>query len=119
MKRLISLKYFAIAAIIFSVFLVFNSHKIIKQAKRWGAEQCYVKISSEAPNDDGSDLWQYAYQLDGYSSNGAKRILKFRADRILRHNAYLRVYVLDNDAVVSWEEISSRDVPAGVQKYLN
>ncbi|WP_157646141.1 YxeA family protein [Burkholderia ubonensis] len=119
MKRVILLKYFIVAFAILMAFLVFDSRNIIKQAKQWGARQCYVKISDESPIDDGSGLWRYVYRLDGYSGSGAKRLLEFKADRILRRDAYLRVYVRDDGAVVSWEEVARQDVPAGAQKYLN
>lgn len=120
-KRAISSKYFfiAVAFLVALFFVLLNSKNIIAQAKRWGGEQYYVKISSEAPTDNGQEYWKYTYQLGGYSSDGAKRLLRFDANRILRSSAYLRVYVRDDGAVITWEEVPPQDVPAVAQKYLN
>lgn len=120
-KRVISSKHFFIflALLVALLLALSNSKKLIGYVKRSGGDPYYVKISGEAPGDNGQEYWKYTYQLGGYSDDGEKRLLKFDANRILRSGAYLRVYVRDDGAVITWVEVEPRDVPAEAQAYLH
>lgn len=107
------------AIVVFVVMLlIFDSNSVIKEIKRFGCNQYYVKIPVSPPSDSGYEDWKYAYSLDGYSGHGENKILSFTSDRILRSSAYLKVYVCNENDVVTWEEVKLNDIPPNIQKQL-
>lgn len=105
--------------VVFVVILfIFYSNSVIKEMKVFGCNQYYVKIPISPPRENDYEDWKYTYSLGGYSDHGENKILSFTSDRILRSNAYLKVYVCNENDVVTWEEVKLNDIPSNIQKNL-
>lgn len=90
---------------------------MISKAKRFGKKQYYTQITQPGlPNGQAS--WGYTYEQSAFDENGKARRLTFLAPKNLRLQAYLRVYVADEDFVTAWEEVDGDAIPAPARKQL-
>jgi uncharacterized protein (TIGR01655 family) len=88
---------------------------------RMNANNYYLKITEDGvPHenklDDGSVMTSYSYKLDATNADGETIPLKFTAQKNLRKNAYLKMYVKDGDQVSSYDEVKFEDIPKNAQK---
>lgn len=87
---------------------------------RLGAQQYYVQINQDGKRMD-SELGQkyvyYEYTLNGFDSNGKEKDLTFTAGKELRKDAYLRIYVKNNE-VSSYQEVQAAELPEGAKQKL-
>lgn len=61
---------------------------------------------------------EYEYDLRGYNEQGSSKYLKFKANKKLRNEAYLRLEVMPLRGVYRWEEVDREDLPVNVLKNL-
>lgn len=113
MKRLATffLCVFALLAILIAIVAMHDAPRLFKT-------QYYTKITTSFPADDGSHIWQYVYRLPSYTSDGVARQLDFRAYKVLRRNAFLRVYARNDGTVTAWEEVTPDQVPPSARNQL-
>lgn len=90
---------------------------MIIKAKRFGKKQYYTQIMQPGFSN-GQALWGYTYEQSAFDENGKERRLTFLAPKNLRLQAYLRVYVADQDFVTAWEEVDGEAIPALARKQL-
>lgn len=83
----------------------------LSKAPRWGRTQYYTKVTTSTPADNGQEKWQYEYRLPSYTAEGSTRQMEFTAPKILRRDAYLRIYARSDGSVTAWEEVKPGDVP--------
>lgn len=87
------------------------------KAKRFGKKQYYTQITQPGLFN-GQELWGYTYEQPAFDEHGNERRLTFLAPKNLRLQAYLRVYVADEDFVTAWEEVEGGAIPAPARKQL-
>lgn len=61
---------------------------------------------------------EYEYELQAYNSHGESKEIKFKANKELRENAYLRLEVISTRGVYYWEEVSYDELPEDVRKNI-
>ncbi|MFJ7973718.1 YxeA family protein [Psychrobacillus sp. NPDC096389] len=90
---------------------------------RTNADNYYLQITEDGvPHedklDDGSVMTTYSYQLDATNADGKTIPLEFTAQKNLRKDAYLKMYVKKDDQVSSYDEVKLEDIPNKAQKQL-
>ncbi|MBB5392637.1 MULTISPECIES: YxeA family protein [unclassified Herbaspirillum] len=99
------------------VVLVGGTSVVVSKAKRFGKQQYFTQITQPGqPNGQAS--WGYTYEQPAFDREGKERRLTFRAEKSLRLQAYLRVYVASHDRVTAWEEVDGAAVPALAKEQL-
>ncbi|MEC0243603.1 YxeA family protein [Paenibacillus dokdonensis] len=82
--------------------------------KRIGTEKYYVQIQEGKKTagraDSGEKIKYYEYGLRGFDENGQEKTLSFTANKDLRKDAFLCLYV-KNNGVVSYQEVSDGELP--------
>lgn len=89
---------------------------------RIGAQSYYVQINQdgkrmEYKSDSGEKYISYEYAQNGFDSNGNEKKLIFTANKELRKNAYLRVYVKGGN-VSSYQEVQVDELPEKAKQKL-
>lgn len=84
-----------------------------------GAEKYYTRICEEGKKiedkaADGTIYTRYEYKQPAYDDDGNKETLTFTANKQLRENAYLLLYVKNEKGVTSYEEVSAEELPEKV-----
>lgn len=110
----------AVILIVLVGFVVFIQNVNLN---RLGAQQYYVQINHdgkrfEDKSDNGEKYVYYEYTLDGYNPSGKEKALTFTAQKELRKDAYLRVYV-KGDEVSSYQEVKADELPEGAKQKLD
>lgn len=81
---------------------------------RLGTDPYYVQIQEgtrmEDKSDDGKKYIYYEYTLEGFDKEGTAKTLTFTANKELRKDAYLRVYVKES-GVGSYQEVQINELP--------
>ena len=90
---------------------------------RMNADNYYLQITEDGiPHDykldDGSVMTTYSYQLNATNADGQTIPLEFTAQKNLRKDAYLKMYVKEGDQVSSYDEVKLEDIPQKAQKQL-
>lgn len=70
--------------------------------------------------DNGVKYTEYQYTQAAYDKNGDKTTQKMSEirDQPLRINAYLKLKVNAKKGVISWEEVSEKDIPKKALEHL-
>lgn len=77
----------------------------------------YTQIDNEYSKNLSND--EYEYSLRAYDEHGKMQDVTFKANKILREDAYLRLETMSIRGVVNWEEVSFDELPADVQFRYN
>lgn len=90
---------------------------------RLGAEQYYTQIIGQgkilkSKDDNGVTYVSYEYKLPGFDKDGQQKTLTFTAQKQLRENAYLTLFVKDDEGVTSYQEVSKEDIPKKASEKL-
>lgn len=90
---------------------------------RMNADNYYLQITEdgiphEEKLDDGSVMTTYSYQLDATNADGKTIPLEFTAQKNLRKDAYLKMFVKKDNQVSSYNEVKLEDIPQKAQKHL-
>ncbi|MBM7700675.1 YxeA family protein [Kurthia huakuii] len=115
-------KFLLTIAILFVVCLGALYALMTIDFNRMNADHYYVQITedgevSESRGPGGQVYKDYNYKLPAYNEQGDERELVFRAQKNLRHDAYLKMYVKE-DGVSSYDEVKFDDIPAKAQAKL-
>ncbi|WMJ81787.1 YxeA family protein [Clostridium sp. MB40-C1] len=97
--------------IIVGGYYTFKTNKIIT----FGSTKYYVKTSTQYTTEHVSDFDIYRYKITAYDKDGNEKLLDFTANKILKVDRYLKVYVKDN-VVKSYEEVQKDDLPEKVKE---
>lgn len=121
---------------IITLYLLFSSFTIgceRASLNRIGKDVYYVQIKGEGDTEKVEDRNLRNYTLPAYDEDGVKKQITFRStkkenDHKLNENAFLRLYVDQDDdnkkeissiEVKSYEEIQKSDLPTKVQEKFN
>ena len=105
------------ASIVIIALIMISAGAIISKAKRFGKTQYYTRVVQPGLVN-GQAVWGYTYKQPAYDRDGNERRLEFLADKSLRLQAYLRIYVSGQDHVTAWEEVSADAVPVPAMEQL-
>ena len=72
-------------------------------------------VKTEEKLSSGEIFIQYEYSLDGYNKKGDKQKLDFTAAKQLRKDAYLQLFVNDENTVKSYQEVKLEEIPEKAQ----
>ncbi|GAA0392209.1 YxeA family protein [Paenibacillus motobuensis] len=100
-------------------FIVFIQNVNIN---RLGADSYYVQIQDsgkeiEGKSDSGKIFTYYEYTIKGFDEDGKEKTFTFTAQKDLRKQAYLQVY-LKGDEVKSYQEVQANDLPEKAKQKL-
>ncbi|MGE6377786.1 YxeA family protein [Peribacillus muralis] len=116
-------KFLTVVGIIFLIGVagVFALTKI--DFNRMNADHYYVQITEDGTQHDtklgdGSVMTSYSYRLKAANADGETEALEFTAQKNLRKDAYLKVYVKDEDEVSSYDEVKFEEIPKKAQEKL-
>jgi len=116
-------KFLIIVGVLFALGIVgvFTFTKI--DFNRMNANNYYLQITEDGvPHenklDDGSVMTSYFYKLDATNEDGKTISLEFTAQKELRQDAYLKMYVKEGDQVSSYDEVKLEEIPKKAQKRL-
>ncbi|MEG0449792.1 MAG: YxeA family protein [Lysinibacillus sp.] len=81
----------------------------------------YVQVTTdgeleEYKLDTGEIAETYWYELSSYDERGKEQTLKFSANKNLRKDAYLKLYVKGGKEVSSYDEVQFDDIPSKAQE---
>ncbi|MBW8351911.1 YxeA family protein [Bacillus sp. IITD106] len=90
---------------------------------RIGADEYYTKINGEGTKMEdkesgGAIHIRYEYELLAYDKDGSQKTLTFSADKQLRENAYLLLFVKNGKGVTSYQEVKAEELPEKVAEML-
>lgn len=90
---------------------------------RLNKEAYYVHINTdgdveEYKLDNGEIMKMYWYELPAYDENGKEQTLKFSAQKNLRNDAYMKLYVKNETEVTSYDEVKFHELPKKVQELM-
>ncbi|MBP2079701.1 YxeA family protein [Oceanobacillus polygoni] len=115
MKKLIGItSILLVAAVVILATVDFN---------RLGKENVYVQVGDPSYTDEdrldsGEIMTSYWYELPAYRENGSAVKVEFSAQKELRQDAYLKLYVKEGNEVTSYDEVSWEEVPEAAQEEL-
>jgi len=118
MKKLIGL-IAAIAVILVGGLLVLQNVNF----NRLGAEQYYTQITGpgkilEDKDDKGVKYVSYEYNLPAFDNDGSETTVTFTAQKQLRENAYLTLFLKDDKGVTSYQEVKEDELPKKASEKL-
>ncbi|GIN56709.1 hypothetical protein J8TS2_10280 [Lederbergia ruris] len=90
---------------------------------RVGADEYFTQINGEGTKtedkmSDGGIHIRYEYELPAYDKDGNQKTLTFSADKQLRENAYLLLFVKNGKDVTSYQEVKDEELPKKVAEVL-
>jgi uncharacterized protein (TIGR01655 family) len=100
-------------------FIVFIQNVNIN---RLGADSYYVQIQDsgkeiEGKTDSGEIYTDYEYTIKGFDEDGKEKTFTFTAQKDLRKQAYIQVY-LKGDKVKSYQEVQANELPEKAKQKL-
>lgn len=115
-------KFLLTIAILFVVCLGALYALMTIDFNRMNADHYYLQITqdgevSESRASDGKVYKNYNYKLPAYNEDGKERELEFMAQKNLRKDAYLKMYV-KKDGVSSYDEVKFEEIPEKAQAKL-
>ncbi|GLC90158.1 YxeA family protein [Lysinibacillus piscis] len=90
---------------------------------RLNKDAYYVQITAdgkvkEDKADNGEIFKTYWYELEAYNENAEEKALTFSAQKNLRQDAYLKLYVKNGTEVTSYDEVQFDELPNKVQQQM-
>lgn len=108
-------KKLTVLAVILIILVGINIFLKNVNLNRIGAQEYYVQINQdgkriEDKSDNGKKYVSYEYALKGFNAKGNEKKLIFKANKTLRKDAYLRIYVKGSE-VSSYQEVQANELP--------
>ncbi|MBB2480594.1 YxeA family protein [Bacillus sp. APMAM] len=114
-----------ITSLVVIVVIIFGGLIFLQKVNfnRLGADEYYVQINDqgkkvESKADNGEKYVQYEYTLLAFDKDGKQKTFSFSAQKQLRENAYLRLYVKNKKGVTSFQEVKKEELPQKVREKL-
>ena len=87
---------------------------------RLGKENVYVHITEDGVEErfvdgNGAVYMSYWYEQEAYDEDGKEVQVKFSAQKNLRQDSYLMLYLKNGDEVTSFDEVQFDELPENVQ----
>ncbi|MGM1046644.1 MAG: YxeA family protein [Bacillota bacterium] len=103
----------SVIAVLVIGFLIFIQNVNIN---RIGADEYFVQIKGEGEKLDvkaanGQHFEDYKYTLQAINKEGQEKMMTFTAQKQLRQEAFLRLYVKEEKGVTSWQEVTKDELP--------
>ena len=116
-------KLLIVASAIFVVFFAAIVVLLTVDFNRAGKENAYVQIVTdgeieETKLDNGEVVKRYWYNQKAITEDGEEISVEYSAAKNLRKDAYLMLYLNDENAVTSYDEVEFNDIPKSVQERL-
>ena len=116
-------KLFFIALAFIAIMLVGIFALATLDFNRLGKETTYVQIVGEGKEEqftasDGAVYKSYWYTLPAVNEDGEQTEVTFSAQKQLRQEAYLMLYLNKEQEVTSYDEVQLADIPKGAQNIL-
>ncbi|MGG4398363.1 YxeA family protein [Paenibacillus thiaminolyticus] len=116
------------ASIVVAGFLIFGVDAA-KMKAEWGTTKMYVHITENGKEEtigaDSKDPFsRYYYTLTAYDEHGNEATVSFSADKNLRLDSFLLVYVKDGEDgngvrdIGRYDEVTKEDIPAKAREQL-
>lgn len=109
-----------------ALFILFVAGLVVLMTvdfNRLNKDTYYVHITTDGEMEEykansGEIFKMYWYEIPTYNKNGEEQTLKFSAQKNLRHDAYLKLYVKKETEVTSYDEVKFHELPAKVQDQM-
>ncbi len=90
---------------------------------RLGKDNVYVQVgdpsyTDEDKLDSGEIMTSYWYELPAYDASGSLMDVEFSAQKELKQDAYLKLYIKKGSEVTSYDEVSWEEIPEAAQEEL-
>lgn len=90
---------------------------------RLGTDEYYTQIVGqgkmlEDKDTSGVKHVSFEYTLSAFDKDGQEKKLTFTAQKQLRENAYLTLFVKDDKEVTSYQEVSKEELPKKVSEKI-
>lgn len=91
---------------------------------RLAKDHVYVHITEDGVEErfvasDGAVYMSYWYEQSAFDKDGNEVSVKFSAQKNLRKDAYLMLYMKNGSEVTSYDEVQYEDLPAEVKAQFN
>lgn len=111
------------AGAVFAIFLAAIIVLMSVDFNRMGKENVYVQITTdgqveETKLDSGEVMKRYWYNQPAFDEDGESIAVEFSSNKNLRHDAYLMLYLNDDNEVTSYDEVQFDDIPKAAQEKL-
>ncbi|MDZ5609111.1 YxeA family protein [Bacillus pseudomycoides] len=120
-KLLVTLIAFLVLLGLLMTALVGSDWNLAEMKQKLGKDKMYVHImenGKEYEVEKGNPAWKrYEYNVMAYDKDGNKTSIKFDANKNLKLNAFLRVYVFDEPnsegykGISTYEEVQRNEIP--------
>lgn len=119
MKKIIGITIGAASVLLVAFVVILATLDI----NRFGKENVYVQVgdpsyTEEYKIDSGQIMTTYWYELPVYDDNGNVIDVEFSAQKELKQDAYLKLYVKKGNEVTSYDEVSWEEIPEAAQEKL-
>ncbi len=119
MKKIIGITVGIVAILVVAAVLALATVDF----NRFGKENVYVQIgdpsyTDEYKIDSGQIMTSYWYELPAYDDNGSVKDVEFSAQKELKQDAYLKLYIKKGNEVTSYDEVSWEEIPGAAQEKL-
>ncbi|MEH6944066.1 YxeA family protein [Bacillus sp. JJ722] len=116
-------KFLIIIGIVFSIGVVGILLLTKVDFNRMNANHYYLQITEDGvPHEkklsNGEIMTTYSYKLNATNDEGKSKTLEFNAQKNLRKDAYLKMYVKKENEVSSYDEVQFKDIPEKAQEKL-
>lgn len=105
--------YAALLLVVMTELLHLLGPAINNQINRLGKEHYYLRITQDGTLLETNSIQTkiYQYHVIAYSQSGDAQLLHFTADKKLKSDSLLRLYVKKNNEVTAWEEVALNALP--------
>ncbi|WP_410982859.1 YxeA family protein [Bacillus cereus] len=128
-KLLITLIAFLVLLGLLMTALVGFDWDLAEMKQKLGKDKMYVHITENGKEyqvDKGDPTWKrYEYNVIAYDKDGNKTSIKLDANKNLKLNAFLRVYVFDEPnsegykGISTYEEVQQSEIPKKALKQMD
>ncbi|PEI98365.1 YxeA family protein [Bacillus pseudomycoides] len=128
-KLLITLiAFLVLLGLLMTAFVSFD-WDLAEMKQKLGKDKMYVHITENGKEyqvDKDDPTWKrYEYNVIAYDKDGNKTSIKFDANKNLKLNAFLRVYVFDKPnsegykGISTYEEVQQNEIPKKALKQMD
>ncbi|MEK3887365.1 YxeA family protein [Bacillus sp. FSL K6-3431] len=119
MKKIIGITFGVISILLVACVVILATVDF----NRLGKENVYVQVgdpsyTDENKIDSGQIMTTYWYELPAYYDNGSMMEVEFSAQKELKQDAYLKLYIKKENEVTSYDEVSWEEIPKATQEEL-
>lgn len=118
MKRVLLIGSISLIVLVIGLLVFIQNVNI----NRLGTDHYYVQIQDgkriDETADDGKKYFYYEYTLEAFDQDGNSKTLTFNANKELRKDAYLRLYVKPS-GVSSYQEVQESELPKQAKQRLD